>query len=58
VVEIYGEREEDEGAEEVGVDVDRFVVEVKKGSEGPLEGEGGGAVAGEDEVVISVREMS
>lgn len=45
VVEVVGERGNGEGAEEVGVDVDGFVVEVEEGLEGAGEGGGGGAVA-------------
>lgn len=45
VVEVVSERRDGEGAEEVGVDVDGFVVEVEEGVEGAGEGGGGGAVA-------------
>lgn len=53
MVEVEAGEEEADGAEEVSVDVDGFVVEVEEGAEGAAEGEGLGTVAADDKVVVS-----
>lgn len=51
-VEVCREEEEEDGAQEVRVDVDRLVVEVEEGADGAFVGGGGWAVSAEDVGIV------
>lgn len=58
VVEVGSNGDGDERAQEVGVDVDGFVVEPGEGLEGEEVGGGGGAISTEDKVVVPTESLS